>query len=83
MASEVYEIAGGGENALGPLRDFDAGLGERDLTRPPLHQFGTDFPLEFAHLHGQSRLGDRAVRRRSPENAGDGRARSNNEADAG
>ena len=31
MASEVYEIAGGGENALGPLRDFDAGLGERDL----------------------------------------------------
>ena len=67
MASEVNEIAGGGENALGPLRDFGAGLGERDLTRPPLHQFGADFPLEFAHLHGQSRLGDRAVRRRSPE----------------
>jgi len=67
VAGEIQEVAGFGENTLGALRDFDSSLGQYDLAWPPLYEFGADLTLEFAHLHGQSRLADRAVRRRSPK----------------
>ncbi len=61
VAGEVDQVAGGGEDALGPLRHIDTNIGEHDLARTPLHQFGADLALEFAHLHGQGRLGHGTV----------------------
>ena len=67
MAGKVDQVAGGGEDTFGALRDFETGLGQRDLACPPLDQFGADLALQFAHLHGQRRLSDRAVLRRPAE----------------
>ena len=67
VAREIDQVAGGGEDLLGALRHVQAGVGERDLARPPLDQFGADLALQLAHLHRQRRLGHRAVRRRPPE----------------
>ena len=61
VAGKIDEIAGGGEDVLGALRHVEAGVGERDLARPPLDQLGAEFALQLADLHGQRRLGDRAV----------------------
>ncbi len=52
MARIIDEVAGGGENALGALRHFQTGFGQRDFARPPFHQFRADLAFEFAHLHG-------------------------------
>jgi hypothetical protein len=67
VAGEIYEIAGGGEDLLGALRHVEPSVGERDLTLPPLDQFGADLALELAHLHGQSRLADGTILRRTAE----------------
>ena len=69
MAGEVDEVAAGGEDGLGPLRHVLANLGEHDLARTPLHQFGADLAFKLAHLHRQRWLADRAVLRRPPEMA--------------
>ena len=67
VAGEIDEIAGGGEDLLGALGHVEADIGQRDFARPPLHQLGADLALQFADLHGQRRLGHRAVRRRPAE----------------
>ena len=67
VAGEIDQIAGGGEDLLGALGHVQADIGERDVARPPLDQFGADLALQLAHLHGQRRLGHRAVVRRPPE----------------
>ena len=67
MAGEIDQIARGGEDLLGALRHVEAGVGERDLARPPLDQLGADLALQLAHLHRQRRLGDGAILRRPPE----------------
>ena len=67
VAGKIDQIARGGEDLLGALGDVQTGFGERDVARPPLHQFGADLALEFAHLHRQRRLGHRAVRGGAPE----------------
>ena len=67
MAGEIDQVARGGEDLLGALRHVQAGVGERDLARPPLDQFGADLALQLADLHRQRRLGDGAVVRRPAE----------------
>ena len=67
VAGEVDQVAGRGENVLGALRHLCAGFGQRDFAGAPLHQFGADLALEFAHLHGKRRLGDSAILRRPAE----------------
>ena len=65
MAGEIDKVARGGEDLLGALRHFQAGVGERDIARPPLHQLGADLALQLADLHRQGRLRDGAVVRRA------------------
>ena len=61
VAGEVDEVARRGEDLLGARGDFQAGVGERNVARPPLDQFGADLALQLAHLHRQRRLADGAV----------------------
>ncbi len=61
MPRKIDEIARRRENALGALRDFDAGRGERDLARPAFDQLGADLALQVPDLHRQRRLRHRAL----------------------
>ena len=57
---DIDDVARRGQDALGAPRHLGAGLGERDLARPPLHQLDAEGPLQVADLHRQGRLRDRA-----------------------
>ena len=67
VAGEIDQIAGRGQDVFGAPRHVEADVGERNIARPALDQFGADFALQFAHLHRQRRLGHGAVRRRPAE----------------
>ncbi len=58
MASEIDEVARGGEDALGALRHLQTGLGDGNLARPAFDEIGAEFALELTDLHRQRRLGD-------------------------
>ena len=45
MTGVIDEIAGGGENMLGPPRHFEPGVGERDIAGPSLYQLRSDLAL--------------------------------------
>jgi hypothetical protein len=63
VAREINKVADSSKNLLGAIDHFQAGVGERDVVRPALHQLCAD----LAHLHGQRRLAYRAVLRCPPE----------------
>src|SRR6185312_6683020 len=67
VAGEVDEVARGGEDTFGALRDFEPGLGDGDFAGAALDQLGAQLALELADLHGERRLGDRALLRRLAE----------------
>jgi hypothetical protein len=67
VAREINKVADSSKNLLGAIDHFQAGVGERDVVRPALHQLCADLALELAHLHGQRRLAYRAVLRCPPE----------------
>jgi hypothetical protein len=61
VAGEIDQVARGGDNVLGALRDLDAGFGESNLARTPLDEFRPNLALKFPDLHGERRLGHCAV----------------------
>ncbi len=57
VAGEIGEVTRRRQHGLGALRDFNSGFRQHHIVRPPLDQFDTKVPLQFADLHRQRRLG--------------------------
>ena len=61
MPCEIHEVPRRRKNVLGAARDFEAGFRQHDVAGPPLDQRDADVLFKLADLHGEGRLGHRAL----------------------
>ena len=60
MAGEINKVAGGGQHLVASLGHQHADFRQRRAARPAFDKLDVKLLLQFANLHGERRLSDRA-----------------------